>query len=77
MTNGKNSTIFIAQGVIPADERIIKGRFFHFQPITGKPLDSKNEFGVEMAQDLADHLGFSPGSDGVIMGTTLDGQMNA
>ncbi|NOX32456.1 MAG: ABC transporter permease [Deltaproteobacteria bacterium] len=77
VSNGKNSAIFIATGVIPEHERIIKGEFYDFQPITGKPLNSKNEFGVEMASGLAKHLEFAPGSDGVVMGATLDGQMNA
>ncbi len=77
VTNGKNSTIFIAQGVIPAHERTIKAEFYDYQPITGNPLDSKNESGVEMARDLADHLSLAPGSHGVVMGTTLEGQMNA
>lgn len=77
VSNGKNSTIFIATGVIPEHEKTIKGEFFDFQPIKGTPLNSENDFGVEMADGLAAHLEFSPGSDGVIMGTTLEGQMNA
>ncbi len=77
VSNGKNSTIFIATGVMPEHERTVKGDFYGFQPITGNPLNSNNELGVEMAQGLASHLELAPGSDGVIMGATLDGQMNA
>lgn len=77
VSNGRNSTIFIATGVIPEHERAIKGEFYDYRPITGKPLDSKNEFGVEMAQGLAKHLELVPGSDGVVMGSTFEGQMNA
>ncbi len=77
VSNGKNSTIFIATGVIPEHEKEIKGEFYEFQPITGSPLNSDNEFGVEMANGLSHHLELNPGEDGVVMGTTLDGQMNA
>ncbi len=77
VSNGKNSTIFIAQGVVPDHERAIKGAFYDFQPITGDPIKAGNDPGVEMAQGLAAHLEFIPGSGGVVMGTTLDGQMNA
>ncbi|MCD4722583.1 MAG: FtsX-like permease family protein [Desulfobacula sp.] len=77
VSNGKNSTIFIATGVMPEHERAVKGRFYEFQPITGNPLNAKNEFGVEMASALAEHLELAPGGDGVVMGTSLEGQMNA
>lgn len=77
VSNGRTSTIFIAEGVVPEHERTIKGEFYHFQPITGTPLAAENEYGVEMAQGLAKHLELKPGSDGVVMGATLDGQMNA
>ncbi|MBC8440023.1 MAG: ABC transporter permease [Deltaproteobacteria bacterium] len=77
VSNGKNSTIFIATGVIPEHERTIKGEFYEFQPIKGNALNSKNEFGVEMAEGLARQLGLSSGSDAVVMGATLEGQMNA
>ncbi len=77
VSNGKNSTIFIATGVVPEHERAVKAEFFDFQPIKGKPLDSKNDFGVEMANGLAKQLELVPGNDGVIMGATLEGQMNA
>lgn len=77
VSNGKNSTIFIATGVVPEHERTIKGEFYDFQPIKGIDLNSDNELGVEMAEGLADQLELLPGSDGVIMGATLEGQMNA
>ena len=77
ISNGKNSTIFMAKGVIPEHEKTIKGIFSAFQPIKGKTLNSNIEYGVEMASGLADHLKLKPGAGGVIMGTTLEGQMNA
>lgn len=77
VSNGRVSTIFIAKGVIPDDERIIKGAWAAFRPITGKRVSADKEYGVEMAVDLAAILTLQPGSDGVVMATTPDGQMNA
>jgi putative ABC transport system permease protein len=77
VTNGRVSAVFIAKGVIPKDERTIKGSWAAVRPVTGEPLQDDKPYGVEMAEDLARHLKFRPKSDGVIMATTLDGQMNA
>ena len=77
VSNGTVSTIFMAAGVVPRDDRTIKAEWADFRPIEGKPLDDDTPYGVEMAEGLARHLGLHPGSDGVIMASTLDGQMNA
>ncbi len=78
VSNGRTSTIFLAKGVIPADAKTIKGEWISaFRPVEGEELNDKKDYGVEMAQDLASHLSLRPGSDGVVMATTLDGQMNA
>ena len=77
VSNGIVSTIFIAQGVIPKDDRTIKGDWAAFRPIKGEGLNEKESFGVEMAQDLARFLDLTPGKDGVVMAPTLGGQMNA
>jgi putative ABC transport system permease protein len=77
VTNGTVSTIFIAQGVVPQDDRTIKGDWAEFRPIQGEGLSEKTPYGVEMAQDLARFLSLQPGSDGVVMAPTLSGQMNA
>jgi putative ABC transport system permease protein len=77
VSNGTVSTIFIAQGVVPQDDRTIKGAWAAFRPIQGEGLNEKKPFGVEMAQDLAKFLNFTPGKDGVVMAPTLGGQMNA
>jgi len=78
VSNGRTSTIFLAKGVIPADAKTIKGaRAAAFRPVKGEELNDKKDYGVEMAQDLASHLDLKPGSDGVVMAATLDGQMNA
>jgi putative ABC transport system permease protein len=77
VSNGNISTIFLAQGVIPRDDKTIKGAWAAFRPVRGNVLDEKKPYGVEMAEDLARHLDLGPGADGVVMASTLDGQMNA
>lgn len=77
VSNGTVSTIFIAQGVVPQDDRTIKGSWAAFRPIKGEGLSERKSYGVEMAQDLARFLGLEPGKDGVVMAPTLSGQMNA
>ncbi len=77
VSNGTVSTVFLAQGVVPQDDRTIKGEWGAFRPIQGEGLTEKRLYGVEMAQDLARFLGLKPGSDGVVMAPTLSGQMNA
>ncbi|MBI5605636.1 MAG: ABC transporter permease [Deltaproteobacteria bacterium] len=77
VSNGTTSTIFIAQGVVPKDDKTIKGAWAAFRPIKGAGLEEKKAYGVEMTQDLAKYLNLTPGKDGVVMATTLGGQMNA
>ncbi len=77
VSNGTISTIFLAKGVVPRDDKVIKGDWASFRPVEGKTLDDDTPYGVEMAEGLAAHLGLRPGSDGVVMASTLDGQMNA
>ncbi len=77
VSNGTVSTIFIAQGVVPRDDRTIKGDWAAFRPIKGEGLNEKKSYGVEMSQDLARFLNLAPGKDGVVMAPTLGGQMNA
>ncbi len=77
VSNGTNSTIFVAQGVVPQDDRTIKGSWYDFRPIKGEGLREKMPYGVEMAQDLAKYLNLTAGKDGVVMAPTLSGQMNA
>jgi putative ABC transport system permease protein len=77
VTNGATSTVFIAQGVIPRDDKMIKGRWVEFLPIDGEALSDDTLYGVEIASDLARYLNLENGSDGVVMAPTLNGQMNA
>ncbi len=77
VSNGRVSTIFIATGVIPEDERVIQGDRASFRPVAGERLNRQRNYGVEMAVDLAAVLNLHPGGEGVVMATTPDGQMNA
>jgi len=77
VSNGRTSTIFLANGVIPRDDKTIKGTWAAFRPVKGEGLSEKKPYGVEMGEDLASHLDLKPGGYGVVMATTLDGQMNA
>lgn len=77
VTNGKISTIFLGKGVIPEQDRTIKGAYALMRPVLGESISSSKEWQVEIARDLAKHLNLGPKSDAVIMGSTLDGQMNA
>ena len=77
VSNGRISAIFLAKGVIPSDDKTIKGAWAAFRPVRGDILSEKKSYSVEMAEDLASDLNLKPGSDGVVMATTLDGQMNA
>ncbi len=77
VSNGRTSAIFLANGVIPKDEKTIKGGWAAFSPVKGETLDNDKPYGVEVAEDLAKLLDLKPGSDAVVMAPTLDGQMNA
>ena len=77
VSNGRTSTIFLANGVIPGDEKTIKGSWAEFRPVQGQALSDDKSYGVEMSKGLAGLLDLKPGSDAVVMAPTLDGQMNA
>jgi putative ABC transport system permease protein len=77
VSNGRTSAIFLANGVIPRDEKTIRGSWSAFRPVIGNSLSDEKMYGVEMAQDLAKFLDLKTGSDAVVMAPTLDGQMNA
>ncbi|OPY79969.1 MAG: ABC transporter permease YtrF precursor [Syntrophorhabdus sp. PtaU1.Bin058] len=77
ITNGTISLPFIAQGVVPGDDKIIKGSWAALRPMTGEQLNDHKPYGVEVAKDLARFLNLEPGKDGVVMAPTLSGQMNA
>jgi putative ABC transport system permease protein len=77
VTNGVASTVFIAQGVVPQDDKTIKGGWASYLPVKGQTLNEEKRYGVEIAKDLSKYLSLTQGKDGVVMAPTLSGQMNA
>lgn len=77
VSNGETTTVFIAQGVVPKDDKVIKDRWIEFLPVEGNKLSDDRIYGVEMASDLAKYLNLKEDDDGVVMAPTLTGQMNA
>jgi len=79
ITDGKISTIFVAQGIVPSVQDIFS-RESHMkimEPYEGKAITDDNIYGIGMSKGLAKFLRLDLGSEAVIMGTTADGQMNA
>ena len=78
VSNGTTSTYFVAEGVVPKDDKIIKNqRWINYAKVQGKPLSEDTPSGVEISSGLGKQLNLAPGKDGVAMTTTLDGQMKA
>jgi putative ABC transport system permease protein len=77
VTNGATSTVFIAQGIVPKDENIIKNNETAYLPVEGRSVSDETIYGVELAKDLASYLNLKTGMDGIVMAPTLNGQMNA
>lgn len=85
VTNGENSTVFIAQGIIPKDERtlvepmvtLIKYMGKGTDIFRGEPLSDEKIYGALMSKDLAKYLNLKPGGQGIVMAQTLNGNMNA
>jgi putative ABC transport system permease protein len=77
VTNGATSTVFIAQGIVPKDENIIKNNETAYLPVEGRSVSDETIYGVELAKDLAIYLNLKTGMDGIVMAPTLNGQMNA
>ena len=79
ITDGKISTIFLAQGIVPSVQEIFSRgtRLKIMEPYEGKPITDDNIYGIGVSKGLAKFLKLDLGSEAVIMGTTADGQMNA
>jgi putative ABC transport system permease protein len=79
VTNGKVSTIFIGQGIMPSavDVFLKRTRVKEIGAIQGKNLEDKAMHGVGMASGLARLLDLHLGSTAVAFSNTVDGQMNA
>lgn len=79
ITDGKVSTIFIAQGYVPSSrEAFMKGTQLKLmEPFDGKALDDVAPSGIGISRGLSRFLNLSLGSEVVVMSTTAEGQMNA
>jgi putative ABC transport system permease protein len=78
-SNGKVSTIFIGQGVVPSSIDVFLNRtnLSELIDIGSNALVDDKDYGVAVANDLARMLDLSMGSYAVAMSTTVNGQMNA
>lgn len=76
-TNGRVSTIFIADSIDPVKDRKLWDNYHYGYRVSNNLLPQDNPTGVMMAVKLSDILELPKGADGVLMATTISGQMNA
>lgn len=74
VSNGKVSTIFISEGLVPRDLAAIRGDYSMGR---GGSLDPGNPIGAALAQDLAALLRLKAGDGAVVLATTAEGMTNA
>ena len=79
ITDGKISTIFIAQACDPSSQEVfMKGsRLKLMEPFEGKKLQEEAENGIGISGGLSRVMNLKIGSEVVLMATTAEGQMNA
>jgi putative ABC transport system permease protein len=83
VTNGKVSTIFFAQGIVPSTDDILLSRLTiakmeDIQEILeGRKLEDDKMYGVAMSSGLARLLDLKVGSNAVAFSNTVNGQINA
>ncbi len=86
LTNGKESTIFLARGIVPSARHLFlermralflsKARTITAAP-EGRPLADDQEEGVAVSRGLAELLQLKLGDTAVAFSQTIDGEMNA
>lgn len=74
VSNGKVSTIFIGEGMVPADTVVIRG---DFRADRGGLLDPARPTAAVFAADLADMLGLKQNDYAVLVTSTVEGLTNA
>ena len=74
ISNGRATTIFVAESVVPADVAKIKG---NFQRQMAGDLDAHDPIGIAIARDLAEMLALKKGDTASLLVSTLTGQSNA
>jgi putative ABC transport system permease protein len=77
ISNGKNSTIFISEGLVPADDVAIRGDLTKYRSFKGSYLTDREQTGVVVGSELAKMLDLKQGSDAVILSNTYSGMANA
>lgn len=78
ISNGKVSTIFVAQGIAPSAVDVFWSRTVQkIKAFEGKKLEDGNPYGVAVAEGLARLLDLNLGSDAIAFTNTVNGQMNA
>lgn len=77
ISNGKNSTIFIAQGLVPADDAVIRGDLTKSASFHGGYLVDQERSGVVVGSDLAAMLDLDQGSEAVVLSNSYSGMANA
>ncbi len=70
ISNGKVSTIFIGEGMVPKDLATLRG---DFRPDRGGVLDPKQPNTAAFASDLAEMLGLARGATAVAITSTVEG----
>jgi len=76
-SNGRNSTIFIAEGLVPSDDAVIRGDLTKYTAFSGKFLSEQERSSVVIGADLASMLSLKPGDDAVVLSNTYSGMANA
>lgn len=81
LSNGKVSTIFVAQGVVPSSVDLFLSRTslpeLKNYTYDGRKLVDDNPYGAGLTYGLASLLDLKQNSSAVAFTTTIDGQMNA
>jgi putative ABC transport system permease protein len=81
LSNGKVSTVFVAEGRVPSDKKAINrratGMIGRLELYTGKALDDDVLYGIGLSSGLARLLDLAIGSDAIAMAPTVDGRINA
>ncbi len=77
ISNGKNSTIFISQGLIPSDDAKIRGDLTKYTSFRGSYLRDDEQAGVVIGSELAAMLDLKTGSDAVVLSNSYSGMANA
>ena len=77
LSNGRNSTIFISQGLVASDDVKIRGDLSKYTSFTGSYLKDDDRTGVVIGSELAEMLDLKPGNDAVILSNTYSGMANA